>query len=231
MNGNLGAARSCNAVAVWWLFIASLAVVGLIAAACNDGEETEPTVTPTELVHLPTDTPVPAPQATDTPSIEGRVHFEDTELGFAFDYPDYWELLDPKALGGQQPRVAVGTLEEEARYLHLNGAYVQADHQDFNVPESDLAEFLLEFDGEVEQLASQLGGALEEKAWTEIGGRRGRRYVMNIAFEGVPTMSEMVFTVRGDLLLTIGCEGGRDRFEEVRTGCQLVFDSFEFTSR
>lgn len=203
----------------------------VLAAACGEGEEAQkvPTATGEEAAS-------PTAEPTVTPSADGAAHYENTELGFAFDYPDDWERIRVPVTAEEVGEietiasVVLGTIVEDTG--ELNGISINVHRLEAAVPEEALDEFLLEFDGMVTQLAGQVGGALEERDWTELGGRTARRYVMNFPYEGlVPSTSEYVITVREEHQFELNCQAEQERFEDVRAGCQVVFESFEFTAR
>jgi len=214
-----------------------LLALGSMAGACGGDGMPKPSPTPTsEATRTATPlspTPEPTPEPTPTPTAqeveETLGHYENTELGFAFDYPDHWEQLPvgyETEVGEAETvaRISVGTLEGEA--LLLSGMDVTVNRLVEAVSED---EFFEAADSLFEQVAGQAGGVLEERDWTELGGQRARRYVVNFVMEGLSLTSEQVTTVQGDLQFTLDCQGERARFQEVRTGCQVVLDSFEFT--
>jgi hypothetical protein len=215
------------------LIIAALLLAfGAIAAACGGGDSAQPPTseaTPTAAPPSPTPTPTPTP----TPEAEETLgHYENSELGFTFDYPDHWEQV---AVGIRTEvgevetvaRITVGTLEGDDDDLFLSGMDVTVNRLTEAISEDEYFEIM---DNIIVQVAGQAGGVLEEKDWTELAGQRARRYVLNIAFAGVPLTSEQVTTIQGDLQFTLDCQGERARFEEVRADCQVVLGSFEFTA-
>ena len=164
-------------------------------------------------------------------------HYENAELGFTFDYPSHWEQLTmtggEEASWGQEEIVAsigVGTLAGEDTQM-VNGMSVRVVRGPMAIPQDEFEEWFEAMDDLNAQLARRLGGAVEEKDWTELGGVKARRYVIYTRREGVPVASEQVIALRGDLEFVLLCEGERDRFQEVRKGCQVVLDTFQFTSK
>ena len=123
--------------------------------------------------------------------------------------------------------ITVGTLEGGEGGVFLRGMDVKVNRLTEVLSEDEYFEIA---DIIFVQAATQAGGALEEKDWTELAGRKARRYVLIFTFAGVPLTSEQVTTVRDDLQFTLDCQGERDRFEEVRADCQVILDSFEFTT-
>ncbi len=222
------------------VFVTALAlVVAILAAACGGGEKAPPS--PTSETTRTAAPPSPSPEPTPTPTAqeveETLSHYENTELGFAFDYPSDWEQLDLGSpitgVGGEAEdlaRITVGTLSEELGVSVLNGVQVRVSRLTEAVEEDELDELFQFLDDLIVDLAGQAGGVLEEKDRTELAGRRAARYVIKFAFEGVRITSEQVTTARGNLQFAVDCQGERDRFEEVRAGCQVVLDSFEFTA-
>ena len=211
-----------------FLFVA--VVLPALLAACGDGVKEPPTPRPSPAATLVSPTPEPTPTPTAQEVEETLGHHENTELGFAFDYPDHWEQLSVGPISTEVgeaetvARITVGTLEGDA--LLLSGMDVMVNRLVGAVSED---EFFEAADSIFEQVAGQAGGVLEETDWTELAGRRARRYVLNFVLEGVPLTSEQVVTMREDLQFTLDCQGERARFQEVRTGCQVLLDSFEFT--
>ncbi len=97
------------------IILTLLLPVAIIGLACGGGESVQPPTSAT----TPTASP-PTPTAQEVDETLG--HYENTELGFAFDYPDHWELItvgDPAIEVGETDTVAsiaVGTLGELKRY-------------------------------------------------------------------------------------------------------------------
>ncbi len=205
-----------------YVFLVFAAVyVALACGGSGGGEERE------------SPSPTSAAIRTAAPVEETLSHYENTELGFTFDYPDQWEqlALAPPSVEVEAGEVqilaeiTVGTLEGAA--LLLSGMDVTVNRLEEAILEDEFFEVM---DTIMEQVAGQLGGLLEEKDWTELAGRKARRYVIQFTLAGVPLTSEQVTTMREDLQFTLDCQGERDRFEEVRADCPVVLDSFEFTA-
>lgn len=210
------------------LVAALLLAFGTIGVACGGGDSAQPPTseaTPTAFPPSPTPTPTPTPEAEETLG-----HYENSELGFTFDYPDHWEQV---TLGEPLVEVEVGEVQTVASITV--GTFEGTAFSGMDVTVNRLTEAISEdeyfeiMDNVMAQVAGQGGGVLEEKDWTELAGQRARRYVLNFTVAGVPFTSEQVTTIQGDLQFTLDCEGERARFEEFRTGCQVVWDSFEFT--
>jgi len=167
---------------------------------------------------------------------EGR--YDNEELGFGFDYPANWPYLEalgsPALVLGEEPKtlakVGLGEVDEEAGVL--NGIVVDANANslDTGTTQTEIDDILLDIDGVFAQLAARGGGALVERGWTELGGLRARRWVMDLTLDGILITSEQMLAVSPGLSFQLRCEAERTRFQEVRAGCQVVFDSFEFTS-
>jgi hypothetical protein len=163
-------------------------------------------------------------------------HYENAELGFAFDYPDHWEQVKEPLRAAEEigeadtlATVLLGRLVEDP--LHVEGMGLTVNRLRVSIPEEDLEEALLELDALIAQLMGQAGGAIAEADWTELGGVMARRYFLNFPHPvGVPMTSEKVVTFRGDLQFELDCQAVADRFQEVRPGCQDIYESFEFTS-
>lgn len=215
------------------IILTLLLAVAIIGLACGGGDSVQPpTSEATPTAAPPSPTPTPTPEAEETLG-----HYENAELGFSFDYPSHWEQLTvggPVAgVGGEQEdlaRITVGTISGELGVSVLNGVQVRINRLTEAVEGDELDEFFQFLDDLIVDLAGQTGGVLEEKDRTELAGRKATRYVIKSAFEGVRITSEQVITVRVDLQFTVDCQGERDRFEEVRADCQVVLDSFEFTT-
>ena len=207
------------------IILTLLLPVAIIGLACGGGESVQPPTSAT----TPTASP-PTPTAQEVDETLG--HYENTELGFAFDYPDHWELItvgDPAIEVGETDTVAsiaVGTLGE---LTALNGMNVTVNRL-VGVADVSEDEIFEAIDDLVVQLAGQLGGVIEEKDWTEVAGLKARRHLLNFTIPGVSLTSERVNAVRGDLHFILDCQGEQARFQEVRAGCQVILDSFEFTT-
>ena len=214
------------------LFITTLLLaVAIISLACGGGDSAQPpTSEATRTASPPSPTLTPTPTAQDVEETLG--HYENSELGFTFDYPGHWEQVTVgirTEVGEVETvaRITVGTLEEADDDLFLSGMTVRVDRLEEAISEDEYFELI---DTVFEQVAGQAGGVLEEKDWTELAEQRARRYVLSITFAGVPLTSEQVTTIRGSLQFTLDCQGERARFQEVRADCQVVLDSFEFTT-
>ncbi len=215
----------------------TLPIFAIIGLACGGGDSAEPPTSEATRTAAP---PSPSPEPTPTPTAQeveetlGR--YENSELGFAFDHPGHWEQIavgDPVAEVGagevqEVAHITVGTLEgAEGDTVFLRGMDVTVNRLTEVLSEDEYFKLI---DNLIVQAASQAGGALEEKDWTELAGQTARRYVLNFTFAGVPLTSEQVTAIQGDLQFTLDCQGERARFEEVRADCQVVLDSFEFTT-
>ena len=165
----------------------------------------------------------------------GVRHYENAELGFALDYPNDWEQVEEPLRAaetiGEADKLAallLGRFVEDPQHLEGIGLNV---YQHRSTPEEDVEEALLELDDLIAQLMGQSGGAIADADWTELGGAMARRYVLNFPHPvGVPMTSEKVVTFRADLQFELDCQAVADRFRDIEAECQVVLDSFEFTS-
>ncbi len=177
----------------------------LVASACGDGKEAD----------------------------EG--HYENTELGFAFDYPDEWQLTRESGsfeIAVAEPEETVASIiVGEPRSGQLHGMLVQVNVNNLET-EREISEAILGLDDLFAQAFAQVAGSeVRETDSAELAGMPARRYLIDFEFEGsVPSTSEQLIAPTPGLTFQLFCEAPRDRFAEIRTGCQMVIDSFEFTS-
>ena len=164
----------------------------------------------------------------------GRRRYVNGELGFAFEYPDRWEYDERQmSAGGQSSQrdrlgtVSIGQIAEDGSG-RLDGIIVEVNRPPEGVETID--EILTGVDSFMNQLAVSRGGAITEESWTEIGGLRARRYVLYFSRWRTPVTSEYVMSLRPGQFLIVICQGARDSFQDVRLGCQAVFDTFAFTN-
>ena len=217
------------------LFIPILLLpAAIIGLACGGGDSAQPPTseaTPTAAPPSPTPTPTPTP----TPEAEETLgHYENSELGFTFDYPAQWEQIrEPISFeaGGPQPEldvmamVAVAPVVQESEKDSALIIMVNANTLD---PQTQIDELVSELDSLAAQIAGGVQGVLKEKGWTQVGGLRARRYVIDFSQGTVPATTEQVFVVRPGQTFQMICEADQSLFKEIHRGCQFIYDSFVF---
>lgn len=219
------------------LFITTLLlVVAIIGLACGGGEEATPPPTSeaTRTASPPSTTPEPTLTPTAQEVDETLAHYENTELGFAFNYPDQWQITEEGAfeIAVAEPEETVATIiVGDPRSEQLHGMLVQVNVNKLET-EREISEAILGLDDLFAQAFAQVAGAeVRETDSAVLAGMPARRFVIDFEYGGtVPSTSEQLIAPTPGLTFQLFCEAPRELFAEIRIGCQMVLDSFEFTT-
>jgi|GEM_PF-6547266 len=212
-----------------------LAGPSLFAAACGGGNAAKGTPTEGATNTAAIQTPGPTGTPVTKAGGGGTLHYANDEAGFAFDYPGDWQqpnvpITRQAEMGTENLIVQVALTNDTEDIAIMDGVMVEAARLGVDVPPDRLREALLSYDALMAQLAGQMGGAVTDNGWTELGGLTARRYSVTFTMNGQPVMSEFLYTISGDKQIDVNCQAKSAHFENIRAGCQVVYDSFNFIS-
>ena len=189
------------------LMIGILASASLVIAACSSDSETRSDISPHR--------------------------YENQELGFAFEYPVEWEKITEQvvfetSVGDTNTVASVmfGPGQETTAGINIEVNRLEEGNENLTIEDLTVV-----IDDLVAQGIGSAGGAITERDYTQLGGFEARRYKANFSNRGVPTTTAFITAVRQGYQFNLNCEAPSQAFDDIRSGCQTIFDSFEFVTK